>query len=65
MKVFLFLIIFCVIGPEIFAQIIPDKQRIKWRPGIPWCIPDIEGPVINILNYNADPKGKKIAVQPW
>ena len=59
MRVLLLLIIFCITGSEIFAQIIPDKQRISWKPGIPGGIPDIEGPVVNILNYNADPKGEK------
>ncbi len=59
MKVLLFLIVFYVLGYEINAQIIPDKQRITWKPGIPGGIPEIAGPVINVLNYNADPKGEK------
>jgi hypothetical protein len=59
MKIFLLLIIVLTIQYGSKAQIIPDSQRIIWRPGIPGGIPDIEGPIINILHYNADPKGEK------
>lgn len=41
------------------AQIIPDKFRINWEPGIPGGIPTIESPVANILDFGADPKGTK------
>lgn len=45
----------------VFSQdtiIIPDERRIQWNPGIPGGIPEITGPVNNILDYGADPSGK-------
>jgi hypothetical protein len=40
------------------AQIIPDQRRITWNPGIPGGIPEVSGPVENVINYGADPTGK-------
>ncbi len=39
------------------SQLIPAERRIQWDPGIPGGIPDISGPVENILDYGADPTG--------
>ena len=42
----------------IHAQIIPGQRRITWNPGIPGGIPEVSGPVENIIDYGADPTGK-------
>jgi hypothetical protein len=39
------------------SQIIPDNQRIDWKPGIPGGIHRVEAPVKNIADFGADPKG--------
>lgn len=39
------------------ATVIPDERRIEWSPGIPDGIPEITGPVYNVLDYGADPTG--------
>ena len=37
--------------------IIPWDRRIEWNPGIPGGIPEVTGPVENILDHGADPSG--------
>jgi len=39
------------------TEIIPEDRRIDWNPGIPGGIPEIAGPVENILDHGADPAG--------
>ena len=39
------------------TQIIPGDRRILWNPGIPGGIPEISGPVVNIVDRGADPAG--------
>ena len=39
------------------SLIIPAERRITWDPGIPGGIPQIAGPVENILDHGADPTG--------
>ncbi len=39
------------------SEIIPDEWRIRWDPGIPGGIPEITGPVENIVDHGADPTG--------
>lgn len=39
------------------GEIIPPERRIVWDPGIPGGIPEIDGPLVNILDYGADPTG--------
>ena len=39
------------------ATMIPDERRIEWTPGLPGGIPEITGPVYNVLDYGADPTG--------
>ena len=43
--------------PFLMAQILPPDRRIDWDPGIPGGIPEITGPVKNIIDFGADPKG--------
>ncbi|MGM0475260.1 MAG: DUF5060 domain-containing protein [Bacteroidota bacterium] len=38
-------------------EIIPPERRTQWDPGIPGGIPEIAGPVENILDHGADPAG--------
>jgi len=42
---------------KISAWIIPEDRRIDWTPGIPGGIPEITGPIENILDHDADPTG--------
>ncbi len=39
------------------AQIIPEERRIDWNPGLENGIPEIIGPVKNVLDYGADNSG--------
>jgi hypothetical protein len=39
------------------SQIIPVENRINWNPGIPGGIPDIQSPVVNVVDYGADSTG--------
>ncbi|NQU84851.1 MAG: dockerin, partial [Mariniphaga sp.] len=41
----------------ISAQIISSERRIEWTPGIPGGIPEINSPIVNILDYGADSSG--------
>jgi len=45
----------CLVSSQ---EIIPAERRIRWNPGIPGGIPEITGPVENIVNHGADPTGK-------
>ncbi len=38
--------------------IIPEERRIQWDPGIPGGIPEVTGPVVNIVDLGADPTGQ-------
>ena len=38
-------------------QIIPGNRQINWNPGIPGGIPDVTGPIENIVDHGADPTG--------
>jgi hypothetical protein len=52
------LIFFLIIGiNQLFAQLPPLDQRIVWNPGIPGGIPDIKSPIVNVLDFGADPTG--------
>lgn len=57
MKSILFLILLLISTGFANAQILPADRRIDWNPGIPGGIPKITGPVKNIMDYGADPKG--------
>ena len=39
------------------TRIIPAERRIDWNPGIPGGIPEINGPVEDIVVHGADPTG--------
>ncbi len=44
----------------IYSQIIPEDRKIDWKNeiiGIPNGIPQIDGPIYNVINYGADPSG--------
>lgn len=54
------LIILCMLGATLghgFSQLIGEERRIRWDPGIPGGIPEITGPVQNIVDHGADPTG--------
>jgi hypothetical protein len=42
----------------VLSQLVPDNRRIEWDPGIPGGIPSAGYPVVNVLDYGADPTGK-------
>lgn len=57
----IFLAAIFLINPD-FSQlkaqeIIPDDRRIDWSPGIPGGIPEVSGPIYNVVDYGADIMG--------
>lgn len=58
---YLLLIAFLLGGVQFFnlraQEIIPDDRRIEWTPGIPGGIPEITGPIFNVVDYGADIMG--------
>ncbi len=42
---------------SLLNQLIPKERRIDWNPGIPAGIPNIEGPIVNVIDNGADPAG--------
>lgn len=57
-SLFHFLILLSSCSHPDHFQIIPEHRRIHWVPGIPGGIPDINGPVENVLRYGADSSGE-------
>jgi len=56
-SLFLFLLS-VILNSNIYPQIIPDDRRINWSPGIPGGIPEISGPILNVINFGADLSGQ-------
>ncbi len=59
MKHFKILVLLLVIlfSSKGYAEIIPSGNRTTWSPGIPGGIPEIAGPVRNVMDYGGDPSG--------
>ncbi len=61
------LLFFMILPQVIFSQIIPENNRIDWKPGIPGGIPEVNSPMVNVVtDYNADNTGltnSKTAIQ--
>jgi len=61
------LLFFIFLSQIIFAEIIPQDNRIDWAPGVPGGITEITSPVVNVVaDYSADSTGNsdsKTAIQ--
>ena len=64
-KVILSLLLVIGFNSSAFPQVIPDDRRIIWSPGIPGGIPEISGPIANVVNFGADISGKKDSHQAF
>ena len=64
-KVILSLVLVIAINSSVFSQVIPDDRRIIWSPGIPGGIPEIKGPVANVVDFGADITGQKDSHQAF
>ena len=63
--VILSLVLVIAINSSVFSQVIPDDRRIIWSPGIPGGIPEIKGPVANVVDFGADITGQKDSHQAF
>jgi len=51
-------IVFLILFSRIInSQVLPEDRRIEWSPGIAGGIPEISSPVLNIIDFGADPNG--------
>ncbi|MFP4163380.1 MAG: glycosyl hydrolase family 28-related protein [Chitinispirillaceae bacterium] len=40
-----------------YGEIIPESRRTQWKPGVPGGIPEVTGPVEDVVDHGADPAG--------
>ena len=53
----IFILLFIINTVPGQSTVIPEERRIEWTPGVPDEIPEINNPVINIMDFGADSTG--------